>query len=323
VLPSMTIWVIEKVQVRRLRRESLRLVKRDDDNLDRGTAHARFALLRALRLEREMRAVSLLRQREAMASLTRGVIESALIGLYLTCDAAGLDRMDAQTRRHIQRLIDPWLPDGENLTQRMADLVGAGDGPGMVDLRQVAHTVDEVQELGQVLNLPVGEYLYRHWYVPLSNLAVHTSLASLSRHRSIGGAAVLSRPWGVLPRRGAIRVADGSIALLAAVISEKGGQSAPWLRRYGAKQLGQANVPAAVLFLQITRGMIRYMGFRRVARLIAAGRRFARPGGGEAVQDANLRRFTSLVAPPGVDPDQLVELLREMVGDETQESAGG
>lgn len=304
--PSVSIWVLEKFQARRLRKECLSIFAEIGRvGAEASTVQASFAMLRGLHLERQLRVASLLRQNEALATLTRGVLEATLIGLYLALDPGGLDRLNVQTHRHLQRMMEPWT-DGLNPFE---EWISEGS-PSAPDLRQIAEQIDETRNLGQFFDLPFGQYLYRHWYVPLSNLAIHTSSGSLGRHRTFGQQKIRRRPWNVVPRRGAIRVADGTIAALASVLAERTDHDSTWLVDYGQRQIKRANIPMAIVFTRVAFAAIRHMSFKRVRRLVALAPRI-RDGGFEGPDgEASLEELARLIGPPGVPIEDLMAMWR-------------
>jgi hypothetical protein len=297
---------LEKFQVRRLRKECLGIVNEIGQvGVDASTAQASFAMLRGLHLERQLRVASLLRQNEALAALTRAVVEANLIGLYLALDAGGLDRLNVQTQKYLQRMMEPWTEGLNPFEGWMSE-----EGPGAPDLRQIAEQIDETRNLGQFLDLPLGQYLYRHWYVPLSNLAIHTSSGSLGRHRTFGKQKIRRRPWNVVPRRGAIRVADGTIAALAAVLAEETDHDSTWLVDYERRQIERANIPMAIVFSRVALAAIRHMGLKGVLRLVALAPRL-RDGGFEGPEgEASLEELARLIGPPGVPTEDLMRMWR-------------
>lgn len=253
--PSVTRWVREKGEVRRLReraRTAARVGMRfgDDDS-----THADLALLRALTLERELRLASLLRSGESVAALTRGVIESVLRGLYVLAQPDGLrERLGAETVLHLRKFSF----FGEDTVSEVFE--GFGDAyrdkyqRGMPDLRQATESVDAHHGFRIFTDQFLGSYLYHDWYLPLSNLAVHPSAAALSRYYKFRTSVVLKRPWQVVPRRGAIRVSDGAIAFLTVAILESRQEDASWERAYAERQIAGANLPLVMLFARVVLG---------------------------------------------------------------------
>ena len=304
--PSVSIWVLEKFQARRLRKECLGIhAEIGRVGAEANTAQASFAMLRGLHLERQLRVASLLRQNEALAALTRGVVKATLIGLYLALDPGGLDRLNVQTSRYLQRMMEPWI---ESINP-FEELISEG-GPGAPDLRQIAEQIDETRNLGQFFDLPLGQYLYRHWYVPLSNLAIHTSSRSLGRHRTLGQQKIRRRPWNVVPRRGAIRVADGTIATLASVLAERTDHDSTWLVDYGQRQIKRANIPMAVVFTRVAFAAVRHIGFKGIRRLVALAPRLRDRGFEGPEGEARLEELARLIGPPGVPTDNLMAMWR-------------
>lgn len=154
-LPSVSVWVWERVEVRRLRRLALDGVRLDmPAGGDR--QYAELALLRTLRLERELRRVSFLRQREAMSLLTRSAIESVLFGLFLLSS----DEAKGQVAEHLLRMTTAWSPDIADFRAAITPLLEAEEPlPGMPNYRQIAEAVDSAYDFGEYLGRPLGGHL--------------------------------------------------------------------------------------------------------------------------------------------------------------------
>lgn len=253
--PSLTTWLLEKKQVRRLRKEAYAAVQLGEPFHESSASFAELALLRALTLERELRRASLLRSRESVAAMARGVIESVLRGMYVLVepdDARG--RLEVETRGHLRKMSvfgDARL--GHTL-HNAAVLLGEDFHRGMPDLRQVAEAVDNHYGFHVFPEQRLGAYLYHDWYLPLSNLSVHPSLPALSRYYRFRTRIIRRKPWGIIPRRGATRMADGSIAYLAIALNDSLGRESAWLNRYASRQLKMANIPMVVLWMRAAIG---------------------------------------------------------------------
>lgn len=270
---SVTRWILEKEQVRILRKwayASVNFEKPFDGGEE--SAFAQLALLRALTLERELRRASWRRDRESVAMLTRAGIESIVMGMYLLLDAEASNRLGKGTQNNTSRMFEPWLPDGQSMKSLTDALTSLDDVRNLPNLRQVCDAVDAACDLGTYLGRPFGDHLYVHWHIPLSNLAVHTTGASLSRYYNFRRFTIRKHPWGAIPRRGAIRTVDGAIAKLAALLMEhKGMQSEP-LRKYGTNKLNKANVPIPVVMFRCAVGQ----GMKPLIKGIFASFRYGR-----------------------------------------------
>jgi len=139
----------------------------------------------------------------------------------------------------------------------------------MPGLRQVAEAVDMHHDFQIFTEQRLGAYLYHDWYLPLSNPSVHPSAAALSRYYKFRSSIILKRPWQVIPRRGAIRVADGAIAFLLVAILETRSEDAQWARSYAERQITTANIPIVMLFARVALGQ----GLGILARTAYAGLR--------------------------------------------------
>lgn len=255
VPPSVSVWVLEKEQARRLRMWANSVAGVGRPFGEGQSSHADLALLRALTLERELRRASLIRSREAVAALTRGVIESVLRGLYVLIDPEEAhDRLSTEAARHLGKFsfFGEAIPSAPINT--LADAYAGEVLHGMPDLRQVAEAVDAHHEIRIFTDQQLGAYLYHDWFLPLSNLSVHPSGAALSRYYRFRSAVVTRRPWQAIPRRGAIRVADGAIAFLMVAILESRNENSGWLRGYAERQIAKANIPIGILLVRITLG---------------------------------------------------------------------
>src|SRR5262249_28574193 len=230
--PSLTWWVIEKGLVVQLRRRCSRELTTRVHEQSTPRVIAELCLRRTLTLEREARNVSLIRRREALASLARSAIEATLIGIYALSvgDEQMVRRFETQGGKHLSRTLKPWLPAKPNL-RAFVDATLDEDGgrltdkAGMPDLRHVALAVDEHWPLeGE----PVALRIYEEFYLPLSNFSAHTSIGSLARYYTFRSRRVISRPWGIVPRRGVIRVINGCTALLAGNLAQEARHSPEW-----------------------------------------------------------------------------------------------
>lgn len=303
--PSISIWVWEKVQVRQLRRTALGVIPIGEPlgQQDNRTA-ATLSLLRGLHLERELRLLSLLRRREAASMLTRSVIEASLIGLYLAHVADDDDdRLARESVEHLDRLgMAFWASDEEPAWWSVKGLFDAPLPPRLPDLRQMAEAIDRSVDLGRHFSRPTAQHLYWQWFVPLSNGAVHTTILSVSRQYKFGSRKVRTKPWGILPRRGAIRTADGSLALLAASLQTNESDAA-WLRRYADRQLESANLPFIVVSFQAWRSI----RLRRIPGMLLAARRLGKPQEATGAVDSEaLRTFVGAFGAPA-DIQEFIE----------------
>lgn len=254
--PTITGWVHEKWQVRRLRKEARAVVRLGRPFQGADASFAELALLRALTLERELRVASLFRSRESVAAMSRGVVESVLRGLYILIDPdSGRGRLEVEAQGHLGKMS---VFGDESLGRILREAAASRTDNfqrGMPDLRQVAVAVDEHHQFEAVPGHGLGRYLYHDWYLPLSNLSVHPSGSALSRYYRIRTRIIRRRPWGFVPRRGAIRMADGSIAYLVIALRDSTGADTTWLRRYASRQLVSANVPLVILGVRIALGI--------------------------------------------------------------------
>lgn len=255
VPPSISVWIFEKKQVRRLRRQAYAAVGLGRPFGKGQSSHAELALLRALTLERELRRASLLRSRESVAAMTRGVIESVLRGLYVLIDSEEAhDRLVTEAMRHLRKFSFFGDAAPAAAFTSLGDVYGGDFERGMPDLRKVAETVDAHYDMRIFTGQQLGAYLYHDWYLPLSNLSVHPSGAALSRYYRFRSSDVTKRPWQVIPRRGAIRAADGAIAFLLSAILKSRDEEVPWLQPYAERQIAKANIPMAILLMRVTLG---------------------------------------------------------------------
>ena len=290
--PTVSGWIIEKVQARRLRRQAYAAAGIGLPFRDGGSSHADLALLRALTLERELRRASLLRSRESVAAMTRGVIESVLRGLYVLIDTAETsDRLGAEAIRHVRKFSFLGEPAAAKVFGGLGDAYSGEFERGMPDLRQVAAAVDAHHDFQIFTEQQLGAYLYHDWYLPLSNLSVHPSGAALSRYYRFRSSVVLKRPWQVIPRRGAIRVADGAIAYLLIAILKNRDAEVAWLRPYAERQIARANIPIAMLFMRVTLGQ----GPRVLARTARASVRHRIAFDVTADEDARLTAMRAVL----------------------------
>ncbi|MCC5953437.1 MAG: hypothetical protein JJU45_15205 [Acidimicrobiia bacterium] len=253
--PSLSNWVYEKTLYIRFRRR-VRSVLHTGPTAEVGPhATAELCLRRALTLQREARRTSLLRQREALASVCRSTIEATLIGLYsLEADPDDVSlRVARGAVKSASRLSKPWLGEVDDPILGLWESLGLPDSRGMPNLSQIADRVDAVGDP------PVGRLLYWEFYVPLCETAVHTTGASLARYRSVGSNALRRRPLGAIPRQGLVRAADGCTALLAGHLAEARGIPSAWFLAYGHRQLKRANRPYPILLLTFTLSSIPWL----------------------------------------------------------------
>jgi hypothetical protein len=304
--PSLLGWVIEKELYGEFRVRARGVLDHDQLNEFTPETIADLCLRRVLTLQREVRRSSLLRQREALASVSRSAIEATLVGLYSlhTQDQVWVDRVRKAGRRYIQKSLQPWTPEGidvEAFTLALGESLT--DVRGMPDLSQLADRVDDLVRFG---GDPVGRMLYDEFFAPLSNASVHTGLMSLGRYYSMGSRRLRRRPIGVVPRRGLVRTTDACAALLAAAIAAKKGRQYGWFLAYGREQLQKANRPVPIMYL--TFGMsalpwlIRHLPTltRAVARLSPVVRSPAFRG---ASEEERLRQVLEVLAHAGLPMD--------------------
>lgn len=312
--PSLTIWLLEKHQVRRLRKAGYAAVRLGKPFGETPGAHAELALLRALTLEKELRRASLFRSRESVAAMARGIIESVLRGLYILADPNNAtQRLRTESRGNLRRisifgdgrigaiLHDSSLSFGEDLHK------------GMPDLRQVAEAVDLHYDFQVFPEEMLGAYLYHDWYVPLSNFSVHPSIPALSRYYRFRTGVIRKKPWGVIPRRGAIRVADGSIAFLLVAIQKSNDKDSKWLRSYGSRQIATANIPMVMLVGRAALGQ----GPGVLLRTVIAAVRHRAAFDDSAPRETRLEAMRAFqrVAHPGLTGEEVDRMAESLVGD--------
>lgn len=248
--PSLTRWTLDKVDYARFRWRVRPTLRRGTLGPMTGEAVAELCLRRALTMQREVRHVSLIRQREAVAATTRSAVEAAIVGLYSlhTTDVSWLDRLAKAGAKHLDRSVEAFFGDDEvpSITDLMAEDLATV--PGMYDLSTLAHRVDDLVTFN---GESVAVMLYGEYFVPLSNFSLHTGMASLGRYYSVGSRRLRRRPWGVVPRRGLVRITDSSTALLANALAAHRGQDGSWLESYGLAQLRRSNRPLVVVMLQV------------------------------------------------------------------------
>ena len=98
--------------------------------------------------------------------------------------------------------------------------------------------------------------LYKRYYRPTSNLAIHAGAASLLRHVT-GDDSITRRPARAWARRSPARIADACMGALTAAVAQRAGtpyRQAIW---YADKHAERALTPVAVMALS---------GFRRTFR---------------------------------------------------------
>lgn len=310
VPPSVSVWILEKEQARRLRAKAYSVARIGRPFGEGQSSHADLALLRARTLERELRRASLIRSREAVAALTRGVIESVLRGLYVLIDSGeARDRLGTEAMRHLHKFsfFGEAIPSAPIKT--LADAYAGEVVHGMPDLRQVAEAVDAHHDIRIFTDQLLGAYLYHDWYLPLSNLSVHTSGAALSRYYRFRSAVVTRRPWQVIPRRGAIRVADGAIAFLMVAILESRREDTGSLRGYAERQIARANIPLGLLVVRIALGQ----GPRILARTAYALLRNRVAFDSTAADDSRLVAMSAVLQ--AMIPNVSDDVIRDMASD--------
>lgn len=311
--PTLTNWLLEKGQVLRLRKAGYSAVRLGNAFHETPGAQAELALLRALSLEKELRRASLIRSRESVAALARGVVETALRGLYILADPDGASRrLEVETRGHLRKLS--FLGDARlgGMLNELSLAFGEDLARGMPDLRQVAEAVDRHYDIQVFSEQRLGEYLYHDWYAPLSNFSVHSSGAALARYYRFRTEIIRKRPWGIVPRRGSIRVADASIAFLLAELLKSRDQDAAWLERYGRQQVQRANIPMVVVLAQVAIGQGPVLLMRTAIAAIRYREAFDENAPKQRRLDA-MRAFQR-IAIPGASDSEVNQMSESLLG---------
>jgi hypothetical protein len=246
-LPSLSLRLVDEIDYHRFRWRAGSLLVRDPDRLgSTGEEIADLCLRRLLTLQREARRVSLVRQREALAALTRMAVEIGIVGMYSvwTDDREWSRRVTRSGVHHFHRTMVGFLgsdlafPDG--LMEVLED-----SGPRMQQVAQLADGVDGLVSFG---GDRVGRKLYDEVYVPLSNMVVHAGFGSLQRYRN-AGRRHRRRPFGVVGRRASVRTVDAVAGFVAASIAARRGVQPGWFVHYGHVRYRAANRPVPVWML--------------------------------------------------------------------------
>lgn len=245
---------------------------------------AELCLLRALWLHKEVKRAVLGRQHEALAAVTRSVIEASLIGLFVLGgeDQRLIDRLRKSGMSQWEKAFRTLSPDPLAVDHLLGaldpDRSRFSDTPRMPDTRQIAENVDRLWSFG---GMAFAVPMYNEYYTTLSNLSIHTSVGSLGRHYSLRSRGVTARPWGIASRHTLTRVTEACLAFLAAALAFDGGREPSPLVHAGLARwhaIPPSGHPALIMYVTlISRGL----GYRAMMRFFGATVAMLFKGGGE------------------------------------------
>ncbi|WP_141726131.1 hypothetical protein [Actinacidiphila rubida] len=262
LLPSAD--MLRRGRIRAGARKLITLATWPDDADTDGSHVAQLALLRVLHLQREARKAARAGLNEATAVSARLALEAALQGLYCLYEPNGVSRLKAANAKSAGALFKYLVDDG-TVPQELIDLTVSTLGtPGRsADLFQMAEYIDKVRPDTKAVSL------YRRYYVPTSTFFVHTNAASLLRHVD-AHEHLTARPAFVWTRNSALRIADGSVGLLAAELARHSAAPAEQFEAYAQSHIARAFTPMAVV---LARGLREYLRLRSVSMLVRSVRR--------------------------------------------------
>jgi hypothetical protein len=229
---------------------------------------AELALLRALRLQHEVRRAALLRQTEATLLLTRASIETCIAGLYWIGCENTVARMQGNNARSFRRLLRP-IADGDPLPPRLVDDVAATFG-GREDQPSLA---EMARLVGDCTGDRFATDLYERYYIPLSTLSAHPTGLALLRHvdRRDRTTRSGSRVWS---RRSAKHLADACAGRLAtAVAADRRGTLEPFAA-YANAHTSRSITPLAAITAGSFANNIRWRKIPAAYRSLSAFRRY-------------------------------------------------
>jgi len=208
-----------------------------------GLDAAQLAILRLLWLQRQTRRAVRGRHREAATMLARASIETLIVGLYCLHRTDAVAQLQAANVKALQDMLE-YLSD-ENVLPAdvLAECIlrlNLGQPARGPSTEAMARLVDKATGGSAVIDL------YKRFYRPTSNLAIHASGMSLMRHVRADD-RLTGRPGRVWTRRSPVRIADAALGLLAAAVAQQ--KDAPYhdLARYTPRHVERALTPVAVM----------------------------------------------------------------------------
>lgn len=210
-----------------------------------GSDAAQLALLRLLFLQRQTRKAVRNHQDEAAATLARVAIEILITGLYCLHEPDAVAQLQGEQMRMLPLLLE-YLTDADVIPvdvlaecTRRLELGPAARGPSV---QTMATRVDAATGTTMAISL------YKRYYRPASNFAMHAGAASLLRHVRGDGhlARTPARMWG---RRTPARIADACTGALTAILASRAGTPYQHAVRYADRHGDRALTPVAVMSL--------------------------------------------------------------------------
>lgn len=177
--------------------------------------------------------------------LARTSIETLIAGLYCLHEPDAVAQLQGEHVRMLALLLEYLTDAGAIPASVLAECIGrlelgaAARGPSV---ETMAARVDRATGASMAISL------YKRYYRPASNFAVHAGAASLLRHvRSDGSLA--RRPSRMWARRSPARIADACLGALTAVLAHRA--SVPYQRpvQYADRHGERALTPVAVMSL--------------------------------------------------------------------------
>jgi len=208
-----------------------------------GPDAAQLAILRLLFLQRQTRRAVRSRQAEAATVLARASIEALITGLYCLHEQNAVSQLQGENIRSLPLMLEYLSDAGVIPASVLAECISRLDlgtpakGPSV---ETMAQRVDKATGGSTAVGL------YKRFYRPTSNLAVHVGAASLLRHVR-GDYSVSRLPVRTWARRSPARIADACLGILTAAVAQHAG--APYQRaaQYADRHSKRALTPVAVI----------------------------------------------------------------------------
>lgn len=208
-----------------------------------GPDAAQIAILRLLFLQRQTRRAVRSRQAEAATMLARASIEALITGLYCLHEPEAVSQLQGEHIRSLPLLLEYLSDAGVIPASVLAECISRLDlgtparGPSV---ETMAQRVDRATGGSAAVSL------YKRFYRPTSNLAVHVGAASLMRHVRVDH-SIRHRPEPVWARRSPTRIADACLGTLTAAAAEHAGAPCQQAVKYADRHSERALTPVAVM----------------------------------------------------------------------------
>ena len=292
-----------------------------------GLDAAQFAILRLLFLQRQARRAVRTRQAEAAVVLARSCIEALIIGLYCLHESDAVGQLQGENVRMLPLMLE-FLSDADVIpADVLAECIKRLDlgAPGRAPTVEVmARRVDKAT------GGSIAAGLYKRFYRPTSNFAVHVGAGSLLRHVR-GDGSLSQRPGRICLRRTPARIADACLGALIGAVAQRLGASFKHAARYADRHGERAMPPVLVMSSEGFKRSLRPRQFMTTVGLFRSHFNYVQSGTDAdepATRTARIRAAMETLlytAEPDIPPgslDPFLDYVAEKIVSETARTPG-